>query len=68
MRYLKICLLRVQGEHPYKADNADGFECLYCRYLGLNKISGTIPDVAALTVLSLLCAAMPLNMACTCVV
>eukprot|EP00965_Chrysotila_dentata_P038999 1296367-Pleurochrysis_carterae.AAC.1 len=67
MRYLRICLVRVQGEHPNKADNADDFECLYCRAFGTNKISGTIPDVAALTNLNAVYAAMPVHMACTCV-
>eukprot|EP00965_Chrysotila_dentata_P032989 1098786-Pleurochrysis_carterae.AAC.1 len=67
MRYLRICLVRVQGEHPNKADNADCFECLYCRYGSTTKLSGTIPDVSALTKLAYLCAAMPLNMARTCV-
>eukprot|EP00965_Chrysotila_dentata_P085769 2830019-Pleurochrysis_carterae.AAC.1 len=65
MRYLRICLVRVQGEHPNNADKADNFECLYCRNLRDNEISGTIPDVAALVLT--MCAAMPLNMACTCV-
>eukprot|EP00965_Chrysotila_dentata_P259139 6213456-Pleurochrysis_carterae.AAC.2 len=48
-------------------DRVDVFDCLYRRLLGVNEISGTIPDVAALTNLVQLYAAMPLDMACTCV-
>eukprot|EP00965_Chrysotila_dentata_P045254 1503644-Pleurochrysis_carterae.AAC.1 len=67
MRYLRIRFVRVQGQHPNKSDKADGFHRLYCRGLDDNELSGTIPDVAVLTNLLRLCAAMPLNMACTCV-
>eukprot|EP00965_Chrysotila_dentata_P070257 2320291-Pleurochrysis_carterae.AAC.1 len=63
MKYLGIRFVCVQGEHPNKADKADAFDCLYRRGLAFNKISGTIPDIAALTNLGYLCAAMPLNMA-----
>eukprot|EP00965_Chrysotila_dentata_P179721 5934377-Pleurochrysis_carterae.AAC.1 len=66
MSYLRIRLVRGQGDHTNKADKADGFHCLYRRDVVDNKISGTIPEVAALTDLTRLCAEMPLNMACIC--
>eukprot|EP00965_Chrysotila_dentata_P094654 3130332-Pleurochrysis_carterae.AAC.1 len=63
----RIRFVSVQGEHPNEANKADNFDCLYYRYLRDNEISGTIPDVAALTGLRILYAAMPSNIACICV-
>eukprot|EP00965_Chrysotila_dentata_P067909 2246471-Pleurochrysis_carterae.AAC.1 len=70
MSYLGIRFVRVLGHTPAKSTKltgADGFDCLYRRALRFNEISGTIPDIATLTKLVFLCAAIPSNMACTCV-